>query len=528
MNSQSLTNLSPITYENPGGLIRADRWNANFTNIIDTVNANNITLKSNFDSIIASAIPSTAIIDIGQQEESNVFDQLLLISSILTTKLSEADIGNYTGTSINNASYDSSNGVFTFTQNNGNTITIDTNIEKIPARLELVEEDGEHYLVITNDDGSTTRTNVSSLFNVYTFLASSTITPSTDGYSVTFNINDGSITRSKLASDLTEYLDSCVTSASASATSANTSKTEAHDYAELAKSYSEASASSASSSQLYAGDAETYATNASNSASSSANYANNSSTSATNAAASESKAKYWADRAQEIVGGDYVTHTEYAADMAGKQDKLTFDNAPTDGSNNPVKSNGIYDALTTKQNTLTFDDTPTASSTNPVTSGGVKTALDTKQDVLTIDSTPTSDSTNPISSGGAYTALQGKQDVLTFDNTPTANSSNPVKSSGIKTAIDAKQKKAKTVRATLTVAGWENVISTEPVPTKYIQTVTVTGVTTTSILIVSPTGYLIDAYGNAEIRATQQGTNSVTFECVTKPTEDITVNIVIL
>ena len=37
--------------------------------------------------------------------------------------------------------------------------------------------------------------------------------------------------------------------------------------------------------------------------------------------------------------------------LSSKQNKLTFDDTPTDGSNNPVKSNGIYDALATKANT---------------------------------------------------------------------------------------------------------------------------------------------------------------------------------
>ena len=41
---------------------------------------------------------------------------------------------------------------------------------------------------------------------------------------------------------------------------------------------------------------------------------------------------------------------EVADEVATKQDTLTFDDAPTDGSNNPVKSNGIYDALALKQN----------------------------------------------------------------------------------------------------------------------------------------------------------------------------------
>lgn len=58
-----------------------------------------------------------------------------------------------------------------------------------------------------------------------------------------------------------------------------------------------------------------------------------------------------------------------------KQDNLTFDNAPTDASDNPVKSGGVFTALAGKQATLTFDPAPTEDSTNPVTSGGVFTAL---------------------------------------------------------------------------------------------------------------------------------------------------------
>ena len=40
--------------------------------------------------------------------------------------------------------------------------------------------------------------------------------------------------------------------------------------------------------------------------------------------------------------------------LAGKQDTLTFDNAPTSGSNNPVKSGGIYTALAGKDDADRF------------------------------------------------------------------------------------------------------------------------------------------------------------------------------
>ena len=125
--------------------------------------------------------------------------------------------------------------------------------------------------------------------------------------------------------------------------------------------------------------------------------------------------------------------------LDGKQDKLVFDNVPTENSSNPVKSGGVFSGLAGKQDTLTFDNAPTASSDNPVKSGGIKTALDAKQDTLTFDSAPTASSTNPVTSGGVKTALEAKQDTLTFDNAPTASSDNPVKSGGIKTALDAKQ-----------------------------------------------------------------------------------------
>ena len=48
--------------------------------------------------------------------------------------------------------------------------------------------------------------------------------------------------------------------------------------------------------------------------------------------------------------GDF-TLVAVGSELESKQDKLTFDDVPTDNSNNPVKSNGIYDALADKANT---------------------------------------------------------------------------------------------------------------------------------------------------------------------------------
>lgn len=67
--------------------------------------------------------------------------------------------------------------------------------------------------------------------------------------------------------------------------------------------------------------------------------------------------------------------------MSGKQDKLTFDDAPTSGSSNPVTSNGIYEALSGAS--IQTDAVPTAGSTKAVQSGGVYDALQAKQNTLT-------------------------------------------------------------------------------------------------------------------------------------------------
>lgn len=61
----------------------------------------------------------------------------------------------------------------------------------------------------------------------------------------------------------------------------------------------------------------------------------------------------------------------------------------------------------------------------------ISQALSRKQDQLTIDSEPVEGSTNPISSGAVYTTLTEKQDRLLFDDVPTENSENMVKSGAV-------------------------------------------------------------------------------------------------
>lgn len=141
-------------------------------------------------------------------------------------------------------------------------------------------------------------------------------------------------------------------------------------------------------------------------------------------------------------------------------------------SSNKTEIDSVKDELAGKQNVLTFDATPTEGSQNPVTSDGIKKALDNvdvgnvqeQLDAIKTEQTEQnkkiSDNKTEIDSvkesvanqetditalqettAGHTTAIEalqtGKQNVLTFDATPTAGSQNPVTSDGIKKAIDA-------------------------------------------------------------------------------------------
>ena len=76
------------------------------------------------------------------------------------------------------------------------------------------------------------------------------------------------------------------------------------------------------------------------------------------------------DLTTAIVTLDYLNQV-----LEGYLSTLTFDDTPTDGSTNPVTSDGIYEALQDViamiPDELTIDDTVTEESENPVTSGGI-------------------------------------------------------------------------------------------------------------------------------------------------------------
>lgn len=151
----------------------------------------------------------------------------------------------------------------------------------------------------------------------------------------------------------------------------------------------------------------------------------------------------------------YATKTDIT-DMATKTELSSY--ATKDELNGYVSNEELTQVTSTlatkeelngKQDTLRFDSTPTEGSQNPVTSDGIKKAIDSVITApITVDSTVSQSSENPVSSNGIYNfvldqmgdlvtteQLATKQDTLTFDQTPTSGSSNVVTSNGIYTAI---------------------------------------------------------------------------------------------
>ena len=135
-----------------------------------------------------------------------------------------------------------------------------------------------------------------------------------------------------------------------------------------------------------------------------------------------------------------------ARDLAPEEGSA--DSSLDGNSTNAISNAAVTDALATKQDTLSFDDEPTAGSDNPVKSKGIKSAIDAVK--VTVDSGLNSASVNPVQNK-VITAqlntkatttyvdaqLATKQDALQWDTEPTENSTKSVNSGGIYAAIAA-------------------------------------------------------------------------------------------
>ena len=116
-----------------------------------------------------------------------------------TTKANQSDLLQ----AIKAISFNQSTGTFVFTLFNNNTITIDTDIDKVAVNFDYDDDPtSQHYqsLILTLSDGTIKYIDLSALITQYEFDDTSTIHANVSSVSghVSFNVIDGSITASKL------------------------------------------------------------------------------------------------------------------------------------------------------------------------------------------------------------------------------------------------------------------------------------------------------------------------------------------
>ena len=202
-------------------------------------------------------------------------------------------------------------GVITVTKKDGTTETFDTALEKVPAKFEIVEENEVFYLKITNTDSTSTKVNVNTLFNEYLFNNSDEISfeVTNDGNSkkVVARIRDNSIGMVKLNLDVVSQLEGYVTSASSSATAAANSAASAKNSADSAEANAATAVNSANTAKTSANTATTGANTATTNATISKSYAVGGT--GTRAGEDTDNAKYYAQQAKDIVGGDFLSKT---------------------------------------------------------------------------------------------------------------------------------------------------------------------------------------------------------------------------
>ena len=172
-----------------------------------------------------------------------------LIDDRYTKSQSDANLKNKTDPLIKSVKLDPQTGIWTFTKENGQTVTVDTNLEKIALDAKLDPETKE--FVLTLADGTEQRVSLSSFVRFLEFVGSDEIAFATTGNTVKAGIKNGSIAEDKLNPALFSRLDTAVSTAESSAANAQT-------YAQKAQTQATNAAGSAVDAGIDAHNAETW------------------------------------------------------------------------------------------------------------------------------------------------------------------------------------------------------------------------------------------------------------------------------
>lgn len=208
-----------------------------------------------------------------------IVDQLLtMVKDRYTKSESDANLTNKTNPLIKTLSYDPNTGILKATTEAGaETQVFDLNVEKIPAKIAIVEENNRILIRITNDDGTYTQSDVTDLLQQYNFVEEDIIYPvvtkKNDTTTVSFRIKDASIGIAQFKSEVLEIINSSTSSAAASAQSALESKLSAEKSASDAESAKNAAMQSANAAGISADNANAFKEDAEKNAKAAGEYA---------------------------------------------------------------------------------------------------------------------------------------------------------------------------------------------------------------------------------------------------------------
>ena len=243
---------------------------------------------------------------------------------------------------LKEVTFDAQTGVFTITRQNGTTFQINTLLEKVPVQF-LLED---NKLILIAEDGTRQEADLSAFIDVYTFQDSATVqfvqTMPTNR-TVTASVKDKSIGFEQLKDNVYQSISDDRVAAEAAAESALASKTAAENAAAQATTKaSEASQSAATaleSKNAAVASAEA-AVVSEQSAERDALMAQSYAVGGTGLRPGEDtdNAKYYAQQAGEIAGGDFATKTElqqheqYAEEIYAKKDDVPQGVIKADGT----------------------------------------------------------------------------------------------------------------------------------------------------------------------------------------------------
>lgn len=301
------------------------------------------------------------------------------LSGVYTKDETDTLVSEKTNDLVETITFTKGDGKFIITTKSGKTTTIDTDLEKIPADFSIVEDSGKTYLRITNQDGTYTQTDVTTLITHHSFYDSETLTfIQPDEEQVTAEIQPNSITLNHLSLPLVTTLQGYVSDAKTQADNAKSSATASEKSANAAYLYMEAVDSMQGTINTYADNAKSSATSAAESAESAketvttvtqkATDANNSAVlsqsystlsqsyakggTGTRTGEDTDNAKYYMEQAKKAAGGD-IDLTGYATTAYVDEKDTSLQNQ----INNKANASYVNQALVNVSNSISTIET---------------------------------------------------------------------------------------------------------------------------------------------------------------------------